>query len=813
MNSADASSRLRIRAMSLIIIGAMTSDLFASPNIDADETKTPIVIRSPRSYQVFQRQGMVPALNHEHHPGGAVRGYAVVTVRIDSPDITDGLLEYRIQTTDIPPTEITDWTPLAVTVQPAAVDEIPSHPTDSKTSDAVPKDPVSPDSTSDSMPPGSDATPSTTAETQTPARDQHIGQITVKAGGWYQLELRYRRDDEILAEGQLSPFGVGEVFLVAGQSYATNCNDEVFRVQDPKKRVAAWNHHNGQWQVADDPQPAGDGSDGGSIWPVFGDLMTSVTDVPTGLVNVAVGATSTEQWKPEGPLHQRLVKAGLEVGDFRAVLWQQGESDVIEKTSTSDYVRKMIEIRTAADQIWKNNRPWLPAKSTLHPTVYHEAYGEAQIRTAIDQLWSTPGFQRGPDTDTLAGHNRGLPGSRRHFTGAGQRNAAALWFAEVMNLLNETRPGYEAVLPHLNQMHLLSPAWNSDIVHRESSILLQESTDGPIKARLAFPAAEVISAVSAAGDRRFDSGADFQLSEDGLTLTFRREALNGGDAAGSTAPLPFVRSEDLYPPAGSPNSYAHRVGHPDQHLLYNAGRWFHDRNVEITYRRADRVTRTTESVSAAETVSRALPGTKAILKSGRSLTIAVSGDSISTGLDASLTASAPPGQPGYPDLVAAQLKQQFGSEIRLVNRAVAGWSVSHGVQDSESLMASKPDIVIVAYGMNDVGRRDPDWFENQTRLLIKKIRDAAPNAEIILVAPMRGNREWIHTPTEMFGPYRDRLRALTGPGIVLADVTSVWEQLLIHKHDLDLTGNGLNHPNDFGHRLYAQTVLQCLIAP
>ncbi|MFN8710994.1 MAG: SGNH/GDSL hydrolase family protein, partial [Planctomyces sp.] len=419
---------------------------------------------------------------------------------------------------------------------------------------------------------------------------------------------------------------------------------------------------------------------------------------------------------------------------------------------TSDYVRKMIEIRTAADQVWKSNRPWLPAKSTLHPTVYHDAHGETQIRTAIDQLWSTPGFQRGPDTDTLTGHNRGLPGSRRHFTGAGQRNAAALWFAEVMNLLNEPRPGYEAVLPHLNQMHLLAPAWNSEVVYRESSILLQEGTDGPIKARLAFPAAEVLSVVSAAGDRRFDSATDFQLSEDGLSLTFRPEALKGSESPGSSATFPIVRSEDLYPPAGSPNSYAHRVGHPDQHLLYNAGRWFHDRNVEITYRRADGGAQKTESVSAGETVSHDLPGTKAILTSGRSLTIAVSGDSISTGLDASLTASAPPGQPGYPDLVAAQLKQKFGSEIRLVNRAVAGWSVSHGVQDSESLMASKPDLVIVAYGMNDVGRRDPDWFENQTRVLITKIRDAAPNAEIILVASMRGNQEWIPTPTEMFGP-------------------------------------------------------------
>jgi hypothetical protein len=44
----------------------------------------------------------------------------------------------------------------------------------------------------------------------------------------------------------------------------------------------------------------------------------------------------------------------------------------------------------------------------------------------------------------------------------------------------------------------------------------------------------------------------------------------------------------------------------------------------------------------------------------------------------------------------------------------------------------------------------------------------------------------------------------------LVDLTEIWQQLLERKHDLDLTGNGLNHPNDFGHRLYAQAILESL---
>jgi glutamine amidotransferase-like uncharacterized protein len=113
--------------------------------------------------------------------------------------------------------------------------------------------------------------------------------------------------------------------------------------------------------------------------------------------------------------------------------------------------------------------------------------------------------------------------------------------------------------------------------------------------------------------------------------------------------------------------------------------------------------------------------------------------------------------------------------------------------------------------MNDVGRRDPAWFKSQVEILIDRVHKADPEIEIILVAPMLGNAEWIHTPREMFSKYRDALDSLTGPGVALADLTSVWETLLKSKHDLDLIGNGLNHPNDFGHRLYAQSILSLLV--
>ena len=198
------------------------------------------------------------------------------------------------------------------------------------------------------------------------------------------------------------------------------------QVTDLAERVVAYDLKSQTWKVAHDPQPTGDSSDGGSIWPPFGDLLAQCYDIPIGFANVAVGATSTSQWKTDGELFQRLIQAGTELKDFRAVLWQQGESDVIEKTTTATYVERLIGFRAHADRVWGSPRPWMLAKSTLHPTVYNDPVGEANIRQAIETLIASHGFMQGPDTDRLDGANRGPMQSRRHFTGLGQRNAAGL---------------------------------------------------------------------------------------------------------------------------------------------------------------------------------------------------------------------------------------------------------------------------------------------------------------------------------------------------------------------------------------------------
>lgn len=342
-----------------------------------------------------------------------------------------------------------------------------------------------------------------------------------------------------------------------------------------------------------------------------------------------------------------------------------------------------------------------------------------------------------------------------------------------------------------------TPPWvrssESPVVHRESSILLQEKENGPIEARLGFRANKILR-VAAANDSVVFGSDSFTLSADKRRLIFSK-----------TGSVPVITGKALYPAPGSPNSYKHRMGHPDQNMLYGPGRWFHDRQIEVTYE-TDEEWKGPKPTYAANLLPKSLNK----LKNKQDLRLAISGDSISTGLDASALVKAPPEQKGYPDLFAAGIEKIFGARVEMTNRAVSGTSIVYGLQDWPKLVQSKPDLIVVAYGMNDVGRRDPKWFGARVKEYLDRIHKDLPDSEIILVACMLGNREWIHTPREMFTSYRDQLKSLEGPGVAFADVTQVWDTMLANKHDHDLTGNGLNHPNDYGHRLYAWTLLTIL---
>ncbi len=192
------------------------------------------------------------------------------------------------------------------------------------------------------------------------------------------------------------------------------------------------------------------------------------------------------------------------------------------------------------------------------------------------------------------------------------------------------------------------------------------------------------------------------------------------------------------------------------------------------------------------------------LITGQHCRVVLLGDSISEGCNASGFNGVPPGQPPYIDRLAAALRERFSAPVDVVNLSVGGKDSAWGATMKEKVAALRPDLVLLAFGMNDCG--PAVTFAANTWTMVRAIQRDCPDADIILVAGMTGNPDLTEFPQSRFEHYRDALKLMISPGVAVADVTSFWIDLLRRKPYTDLTGNGVNHPNDFGHRVYADVI-------
>jgi hypothetical protein len=279
--------------------------------------------------------------------------------------------------------------------------------------------------------------------------------LEMPAGGWFRLEVRQRKGDSVVAQTHIDHLGIGEVFVVTGQSNSANHGEEL---QKPQSGLVT-TFDGTRWRPALDPQPGASGG-GGSFLPPFGDALSKRLGVPVGLAACGIGATSVREWLPKGSrfpnpptlthrvrrldsgewesdgaafegLVARMAPWGP--GGFRAILWHQGESDANQadasRTLTGDRYREYLTtvIQESRRRIgWEP--PWFVAQVSYH-VPGDEA--SADIRAAQASLWQEGIALEGPDSDALKGAFRDSGGKGVHFSGPGLREHGKRWADKV----------------------------------------------------------------------------------------------------------------------------------------------------------------------------------------------------------------------------------------------------------------------------------------------------------------------------------------------------------------------------------------------
>ena len=273
-------------------------------------------------------------------------------------------------------------------------------------------------------------TPSDWTQVAVPLSSNFYGTLDVPTG-WHSLDFRFMNAGQQVDLLTIEPVGVGEVFIVAGQSNSANHGDFPLTPTDP--RVSTWGSNG--WRFGHDPQPAATGNSG-SPWPALGDLLTDRYDVPIGFLSVGYGGTKVDRWVPDAnDLFPRITEAldAVQPSGARAILWHQGESNA-GGTTTEDYAEMLGEVVLGSRAHAGYDIAWAVARVGFVPNGDPVKMGWV-VGGQNAVIEADPLTFAGPHTDDLNGTEWRY--DTIHFNEAGLREHAARWDTRIATAMND----------------------------------------------------------------------------------------------------------------------------------------------------------------------------------------------------------------------------------------------------------------------------------------------------------------------------------------------------------------------------------------
>ena len=357
------------------------------------------------------------------------------------------------------------------------------------------------------------------------------------------------------------------------------------------------------------------------------------------------------------------------------------------------------------------------------------------------------------------------------------------------------------------------PIWKTDISYAEASFV-RENENGVIEPlQLLYPIDEIISVRSYDLKTLYEKGKDYRVSADG-----RLEIVAGGA-------IPYLAFKDFIfddggvsLAEGTPINYAE---HPGKKLVYGEismpkggiSQWV----LAITYKHS---AKSVVNVPASKRENFAAFINK--LNAGESVTVVSIGDSITEGWSSTkVKGNRAPFCPPYNEMFINYLEAKFPSaKIKFCNQGVSGTCTDKA--NTDNVIAENPDLLMIAYGMNDGCGRAPETYVNDISNIIEKVAAACPDVTVLVVGTCLPNKDmsWGVGGPSILKYHTDYPAALNeaeknwrekGYNVSYADVTTANVEMFERKAYHDVTGSGSNHPNDYMHRVYTQVIIQTVL--
>ncbi len=309
------------------------------------------------------------------------------------------------------------------------------------------------------------------------------GEIKAK-GGWYTLWIRTLIGKNNQDSTQLSRVGIGENFIISGQSNTQGTKRRAVEKGALDDRVNCANFFNFLPDYNDNPNHNSIGeqnldypftnftkmSDDATLgptglspyfWPILGDSLVKKLNVPVCFYNTAWFGTTIKNWletaKGLNSLNQWTsdtyytrgfpflnLKRAVEIfgikGGVRAILWGQGETDTNFSTTEADYYNQLTELIGILRDKTGVKIPWVIAQSTFTANRYDwggctPPTWSPSILRAQKNVVSLSGISElylGPNTDAIeVPRKNDIFSLCVHFTSDAYAQVANGWLAQL----------------------------------------------------------------------------------------------------------------------------------------------------------------------------------------------------------------------------------------------------------------------------------------------------------------------------------------------------------------------------------------------
>ena len=336
--------------------------------------------------------------------------------------------------------------------------------------------------------------------------------------------------------------------------------------------------------------------------------------------------------------------------------------------------------------------------------------------------------------------------------------------------------------------------WLGDTVYNESVYPMTTKSGSNEVIQLLYDATSIIEVRSPDLKKVYKAGVDYKLQNGKLVIP-----------EGSSIPVNSYNNYYLDNAIADHSQKRLNGGF----IYFSEGDVFHKRQIAVTYKHSTKWAGPIPTKDGAK-----LPKLQAIIKNKEPLTIVYCGDSISCGANASSTVGASPMTPKWTEMFTDSL-EKMGVSVTDFNTSMGGQVSQWAATNAQAkINRYSPDLVVLGWGMNDGSlwnNVSPSTYKANIKLTINKIRAALPDSEIILIGTMLPNPEAV----EFVGPHEEYTARLYEiqkeySGVAVANMTQIHKYILTRKNYRDITGNNVNHPNDFISRMYLQVMLETI---